>query len=133
MTHTTDLSLPYRPFHCGIFIDPALYRLGKYRLRYTDGEEVFFDVIYGENISSGKLACTFGEDETEFDPDTLCESALYEISYSTLPMSVNGETYYTTLFENPHPEKEIAELTYLPEQDVRVTVKHIDYHYGKRK
>lgn len=131
VTHTTELSLPYRPFHCGIFIDEDTYRLGDYLLRYTDGEEVRFPVIYGENISSSSLACSFGEDDTEFDPDTLCESALYEISYSTVPHAEDGLTYYTTLYRNPHPEKEIESFTYLPRRDAALTVKHIDYHYGK--
>lgn len=126
VTHNADLLIPYRPFHCGIFIDPDLYHLGQYRLRYTDGEEIFFDVIYGENISSKSLACSFGEDDTEFDPDTLCESALYEISYSTVPSVIDGETYYTTRFKNPHPEKEIADFTYLPRQDVTVNIKRIE-------
>ncbi len=133
VTHTVDLHIPYHPFFCGVFLDPEQYLLGKYRLRYTDGEEVFFDVVYGENISSRDLACSFGEDDTEFDPDTLCESALYEISYSTVPHSQNGVTYYTTLFENPHPEKVIADLTYLPIKDAEVTVRHIEYYYEKRK
>ena len=126
VTHTAEHRIPYRPFHCGIFIDPEVYHLGQYRLRYTDGEEVFFDVIYGENISSSSLSCVYGEDDTEFDPDTLCESALYEISYSTIPSVIDQKTYYTTRFKNPYPEKEIAEFTYLPKQEVSVTVKSFE-------
>ena len=126
VTHTTDHRIPYRSFWCGIFIDPETYLLGRYRLRYTDGEEVFFDVVYGENISSSSLACAFGEDGAEFDPDRLFESALYEISYSTLPSVIDGETCYTTRFKNPHPEKEIADVTYLPLQNVTVRIKKIE-------
>ena len=126
LTHTADHKLPYHCFWCGTFIDRDTYLLGQYRLRYTDGTEAFFDVIYGENISSSSIQCAFGEDDAVFDPDLLFESALYEISYSTVPSVIDGKTYYTTRFKNPHPEKEIAELTYLPKQDVRVTLHHYE-------
>lgn len=127
VTHTTDMLLTYHGFVDGIFIEPEIYRMGQYRLRYTDGTETYFDVTYGENISGGRIACAFGSDPLAFDPDTLCDAALNEVSYSTVPLSVDGVTYYKTAFLNPYPEKEIESLTYLPEKEATVTVLQAEY------
>ena len=128
VTHTTDMLLTYHGFVDGIFIEPEIYHMGQYRLRYTDGTETYFDVTYGENISGSKIPCAFGSNPMEFDPDTLCDSALNEVSYSTVPLSVDGVTYYKTAFLNPHPDKEIESLTYVPRKDFAVTVRSADYN-----
>lgn len=128
VTHTTEAMFNYHPFWCGGFIDKDQYTLGKYCLEYTDGEKVYFDVVYGENISSDKTPYIIDdEDSAEFDDVTLSESALSEVSYSTIPSKADGKTYYTTAFLNPHPEKEIKEFTYQPIQDAKVIIKEVKY------
>lgn len=128
VTHTTDTIFPYNAFWCGTFIDKDKYRLGKYCVTYTDGTKAYFDVVYGENISSDKTPFIIDDiDNSEFNDVTLSENSLSEVSYSTIPLKINGKTYYKTAFLDPHPEKEIMEFTYLPEKDATVTVQKAEW------
>ncbi|MBQ8599816.1 MAG: family 20 glycosylhydrolase [Clostridia bacterium] len=130
VTHTTDLLIPYKPFYDGDFIVDEEYRLGAYRLTYTDGTACTFPVSYGDNIASADLSCSF-EDDTVFDGVNPTAPALGEVSYSTIPCVVDGKTYYKTAFLNPHPEKEIASFEYVSEKDATVTVHQAEYN-GKK-
>lgn len=127
VTHTTDRKHSYHTFVDGLFIEDEVYHLGRYKLTYTDGTEVFFDVKYGTNISNKNHPCTW-ENNGEFDPDmNLYASPLGEVCYSALPSVHNGMTCYTTAYENPHPEKEIAKLEYLSESDATVELISVEY------
>ncbi|MBR2352884.1 MAG: family 20 glycosylhydrolase [Clostridia bacterium] len=128
VTHTTERSVPYRIFYDGVFIDDKEYRMGQYRLTYTDGEQVFLPVVYGENIASADLPCLFGATPEDYDPNTLSgSSSLREISYSTVPTRIGDKTYYTTAYLNPHPEKTVSDFTYLPIREEAVTVHSVLY------
>ena len=127
VTHTTDRKHPYHTFVDGLFIEDEVYRLGRYKLTYTDGTEAFFDVKYGTNISSRDLSCSW-ENEGEFDPDmNLYASPLGEVCYSALPSVREDVTCYTTAYENPHPEKTVKSFEYLPESDAKVTLFEVQY------
>lgn len=126
VTHTTDRKHKYFTFVDGLFIEDAVYHLGRYKLTYTDGTEAFFDVKYGTNISNRDIPCSWGGEEIEFNPEsTLDASALSEVCYSAIPSTHNGVTYYTTAYENPHPEKEVKSFEYLSESDATVDVLEI--------
>lgn len=128
VTHTTDAYFKYIPFWCGYFIDTDKYRLGKYCLEYTDGTKVYFDVVYGENISNENTPYIDNDiDNSQFNDVTLSEDALSEISYSAIPLVINKKTYYKTAFLNPHPEKTILNFTYIPEKDAAVTVEKAEW------
>lgn len=127
VVHTTDLCLPYKCFYDGDFIVDEDYRLGVYRLTYTDGTECFFPVSYGDNIASCDLPCNFASDDAVFDGVNPSGNALGEVSYSTVPCVIEGKTCYKTAFLNPHPEKEIASFEYVPERDATVTVYSVHY------
>lgn len=102
ITHTTEYSLPYKSFYDGVFIVDEKYLLGHYVLRYTDGSEARLPVKYGTHI-----ACAhFG--------DYLHETGLREASYSTMPRKYRDGIAYECVYENPHPEKKLAGICYLP-------------------
>lgn len=110
VTHTTQKSIPYKVFYDGVFIEDEIYRMGKYVLTYTDGTVAEFPVVYGTNIASDKLGQT---EEGEVDPTLgVAEAALYEVSYSTVPMGDGKRTVYRTAFKNPHPEKQVGSFVY---------------------
>ena len=128
VTHTTDLNIPYKAFYDGIFIEDSVYHMGNYKLTYTDGTEVLFDVKYGTNISNCDIPCTLEDSAEDFDPDlTLDCSALGEVSYSTIPSRQRDKTWYTTVFCNPHPEKSIRSFEYLPDTDAAVELLEVKF------
>ena len=128
ITHTTDADFKYQPYWCGSFIDKEKFLLGNYKVTYTDGDSVSFEVIYGENIASQEIPYIKTEvDNSEFNDVTLTENALSSMSYSTIPQQADGKTVYKTAFLNPHPEKQIDKIEYVPIQSSNVTVCKIEY------
>lgn len=118
VVHTTPLNIPYKVFYDGVFIEDELYHMGNYKATYGDGTTELFEVKYGTNISSIALEV---DGELEYDPeDCLDNTAIGEVSYSTLPVSINGKTYYKTLFSDPHPEKELVSFEYVPDTESEV-------------
>lgn len=116
VTHTTDLLIPYKFFHDGTFIDDDVYLLGNYRLTYTDGESVTFPVVYGTNLSNSNIK----------DPYT---NLLYrEVNGSAMPKFIGDEIYYTCMFENPYPEKEVQSFNYEPIQKANVYLKEVKFN-----
>lgn len=121
VTHTTSHRIPYKVFYDGIFIEDEKYVLGHYKVTYTDGTTHLLEVKYGTNISYDALSPIVGKEDPEYDPETsLDNSALDEIVYSTLPARKAGRTWYTTVYPNPYPEKQVASFEYLPTMDVQV-------------
>ncbi len=125
LTHSTEHFIGYRPFYDGMFIERDKYALGQYKVVYADGQVEYLDVIYGENISYSGHKCDFDEeiDNSDFDDTlTLSETALSEVSYSTIPCVRNGKTFYRTAFIDPHPDVAIDSITFVPAKDVSVTL-----------
>ena len=129
ITHTTKKNIPYKVFYDGVFIEDELYHMGNYRVTYTDGTTALFEVKYGTNITNSAIPYATADDAESFDPDTLnrASSALLEVSYSTLPCVEGGKTWYTTAYKNPHPEKEIEKIEYVPDTDDTVEILKIEY------
>ncbi len=128
VTHTTDCKHTYHSFVDGLFIEDEVYHLGNYKLTYTDGTEVFFDVKYGTNISNCNIPCSWGEASVDFNPEsTLDATSLNEVCYSAIPTSADGKTFYTTAYRNPYPEKTVASFQYLPDTDATVELFSVEY------
>lgn len=116
--HTTPLSIPYKAFYDGVFIEDEKYHMGNYLATYEDGITELYEVKYGTNISNEAIKTA---DSPEYNPeDGLDNSALGEISYSTIPFYINGKTYYKTLFADRHPDKELVSFVYVADTDATV-------------
>ena len=123
VTHTTPLRIAYKSFYDGVFIENSVYHMGNYKATYEDGSTELFEVKYGTNIASKDLKTA---DNPDYDPeDGLDNSALGEVSYSTLPVCIDGVTYYKTVFPDPHPDKKLLSFVYIPDTDAAVTVLEI--------
>ena len=129
VTHTTDKSMKFQSFYDGRFIEDDVYRMGEYRVTYDDGSVAALEVKYGTNISSRDIPIALEGDAADFDPITMAgtASALIETSYSTIPESIDGKTWYTTAYPNPHPDKKIVSVEYHPETDDSVELRCVRY------
>lgn len=103
IVHTTDHKIDYKVFYDGVFIEDEKYLLGRYRITYTDGEKTYLDVKYGTNIS-----CKHYDKE-------LTDGGFAEVSYSTLPIRFKDGFAYETVYEDPHPEKAVRSIEYIPQ------------------
>ena len=102
--------------------------MGRYVLTYSDGETAEFEVKYGTNIASDSIKCTLGYDGTEQNPElSVAESALGEVSYSTVPRAINGRTWYRTAFKNPHPEKAVCAFEYISDNGEQVDIMSVRF------
>ena len=95
-------------------------------MTYTDGTETKLEVKYGTNIASSAIFCSLGDNKEGFNPTSLDESALGEVSYSTIPFRKNGKTWYKTAFLNPYPEKTIRAVEYLPDRPEKVEILSVE-------
>jgi len=121
--HVTDLEIPYKVFYDGIFIEDDIYRMGEYRITYTDGTVLTYGVKYGTNISSDQLSFDRYEGEEMDLNNTMDECAIGEVCYSCIPIRKNNRTYYRTAFVNVYPDKMIATIEYIPEKEAKVEFK----------
>jgi hexosaminidase len=106
ITHTTDCMIPYHAFYDGEFIVDEVYNLGNYEITYSDGEKAYLPVKYGTNISY----CDLGDNYYD-------RTLYYEVCYTTLQQRYGKDFYYKCKYENPHPEKNIASIRYVPNED----------------
>ncbi len=129
ITHTTDKNIPYKSFYDGVFIENDVYHMGNYRVTYADGTTSLLDVKYGTNIANSAIPYEVNDNDDTFDPTTLnsASGALVEISYSTVPHTESGKTWYTTAYRNPQPEKKIESVKYVPDTDAKVETLRVEY------
>jgi hypothetical protein len=100
--HYTDFTIAPCMFWCGTYIVDSVYLLGKYEVEYTDGTIAYLPVKFGTNIGTGAVKSG--------------ARIIKECSYSALAIpTANGYTYEHA-YENPYPEKTIANITYVPEE-----------------
>ena len=111
--HTTDMRIPYKFFYDGVFIEDSVYLLGHYELTYGDGSTVFFPVKYGTNIS------TLGSIDADgiISPDARGNCSYKEVSGRALHVDIDGKRFYKCAYENPHPERDVVGIRYIPLPD----------------
>ena len=102
ITHTTTHSIPFELAWDGIFITDEKYLLGSYEVSYTDGTVATLPVRYGSHIGCATQMKTLGNSE------------FLQLLYGVLPMMQDGRYIYRTAYEDPHPEKTVAAVRYLP-------------------
>ena len=113
--HSTDYYKNPAYFWDGIFIEDSVYLIGNYEIRYTDGSVGYLPVKYGTNIgTAGYVPTEVKIDYAAAEGEAVSERHLRELAYSTLPERI-GEVYaYNHVYENPHPEKKIESISYIP-------------------
>lgn len=98
--HAANHSVKPRMFWCGGTIEESVYLLGHYEVTYTDGTRAYLPVKLGTNIASRNAT----------------EREIKEAAYSTVAIK-DGEQYlFEHLYEDPHPEKKIKAITYVPKE-----------------
>ncbi len=105
--HTAHHTVPSTFFWCGIFIEDAVYLLGHYELSYTDGTKALLPVKLGTNVAS----------------HTASEWQVNEAGFAAHAIPDGEGFLFEHLYENPHPDKKIATITYLPaegKEEIRV-------------
>lgn len=112
--HTTNVYIPYKVFYDGVFIDPAVYRLGCYHVTWEDGSQMTFPVDYGTTITCrcAPLAADTVRPEDGFSVP--CDSSFYEVCGAARPYNTPDGIWCEWAFENPHPDKKIVSFTFEP-------------------
>ncbi|MBR3806312.1 MAG: family 20 glycosylhydrolase [Clostridia bacterium] len=96
-------------FWDGVFILDEKYLLGKYKITYSDKTEAFLPVKFGTNIGPY---------------NSPIQSNFKEVLYSTLPIKNDYGYLFEHLYDNPHPQKQIERIEYIPEagkEDIKIT------------
>jgi len=130
VTHTTDRFLKTK-YYTSELLDPNRYDMGAYVVTYQDGSTAKLPVVYGENISCSDLAWIDPSDQdiqswldrTQNDKLRFVSPSIRGVAYTTLPVREGRETWYTTVFANPFPEKTVVSLAYQPPQGSDWTVR----------
>ena len=104
ITHTTSHSIRFEWFWDGIFITDEKYLLGNYELTYTDGTVATLPVRYGSHIGCSEFSRTLGNPE------------FMQLVYGVLPILHDGGYAYRTVYEDPHPDKTLSAVRYVPTQ-----------------
>ena len=91
-------------WYVSLFVSVCLekYLLGSYEVSYTDGTVATLPVRYGSHIGCATQMKTLGNSE------------FLQLLYGVLPMMQDGRYIYRTAYEDPHPEKTVASVRYLP-------------------
>lgn len=124
--HTTDfVKKKIYPFYDGMFMVESDWLMGNYEVRYTDGSVAKLPVLFGLNVSTSDAVRLYG---AGIDCNGMDSSLVSEMIGITLPEIEDGTVWYRTEYENPCPDKEIAEVKYVrvmddPAAEVRFTYK----------
>lgn len=132
INYATDYSVKYEWFVDGVFPEEKVYKIGQIRLSYSDGTQDLRPIVFGENI--GKHNVSWDRERLENpqrgEPIYKVDEQLYEVSLRTLPNQKNGKTFYAFPIQNPHPEKELVDVTVevLEDKSCQVFVDEIAYY-----
>lgn len=135
ITHTTDRLMKKYVFYDGVVIEDRVWKIGDYIVTYSDGTTAMLPVRYGFNISNKHLHFAYnnhGLVETvgaSLPIKKLAEKhkpITYTVTWLHKPPEiieecVDYDIYYTTVYENPHPEKQIADISYKPLPEIDKT------------
>ncbi len=108
--HKTDMSMKYKVFYDGVFIEDDIYIIGNYRLVYTDGTEVLLPIKYGYNLIDCKV-----------DPD-YGNTAMIEPLGASKHLMIGDDVCFKTSYRNPFPEKEIQGIYLEPDKSKNCTI-----------
>lgn len=134
ITHSTDMSVPYREFVDGVFPEGEEFRnkylVGQYLISYDDGTEHTADIFYGEHIASDSTPSYRAGTEKKaekVDGDPGVERVRLDLTLSSLageviPTFEDGKLVCKTYIKNPFPQKKIAKVSFVERTDREHTV-----------
>ena len=109
ITHTTDKRIEYKYFVDGTFIEQDIYEIGEYVLQYTDGTESRIPIVYGQNISNKDVIWDRVLDE--YGVNYKLDYLLIEATSTSLPVRLDGTTFYKFIVNNLYPNKNIQSIS----------------------
>ena len=123
--YQTDYHPEFQWFVDGVFPEDSKYKIGEVCFLYADGSKSSLPVRYGDEI--GYWHASRKRERMQDQNMYQVDDHLIETTYGTLPVREGEETYYRHMFKNPHPEKELAQITVQtdPEKHCSITVKEI--------
>lgn len=129
ITHATPCLMKNYVFYDGIFFVDKMWHMGDYRIDYTDGTLALLPVRYGCEISHNKLwfngknpalnnsvgnAIPIKVTSEPHHPIFFNTPFMYNPPKENTDVTVDYDVYYSCVYENPYPEKEIKGVTYVP-------------------
>ena len=125
LSYHTDYHPEFQWFVDGVFPEDSKYKIGEVCFLYADGSKSSLPVRYGDEI--GYWHASWKRERMQDQNMYQVDDHLIETTYGTLPVREGEETYYRHMFKNPHPEKELAQITVQtdPEKHCSITVKEI--------
>ena len=125
LSYHTDYHPEFQWFVDGVFPEDSKYKIGEVCFLYADGSKSSLPVRYGDEI--GYRHASWKRERMQDQNMYQVDDHLIETTYGTLPVREGEETYYRHMFKNPHPEKELAQITVQtdPEKHCSITVKEI--------
>ncbi len=131
ITHTTDRLMKKYVFYDGVVVEDDVWHIGNYIVSYTDGTKELLPVRYGFNISNNHLLFNYKNSGLVETVGAACPVKIsgdkhkpitYTVTWLRKPPEILDEEIdydmcYKCVYENPHPDKEIVNITYqaLPE------------------
>lgn len=115
LKHTTDITMPYRVFVDGFFVDERNYLLGWHILENEAGKQYELPVIFGSNISNEKVTAVRRDDPHYICDQYLVSSQYEEVSAETLPeIDSDGITWYQCSYLHPEAGAKLKYIRFKP-------------------
>ncbi len=102
--HSCDFDMPHISFDCGYWIESEEFHIGDYHITFTDGSEMTYPVIWGENIGPTFAVGGAQSDDHNVAPQSIMEAA----GIALVHPDEKGCVSYRVLIPT---EKEIASIT----------------------
>jgi len=101
--HTTTRDMSYKPAVDGVFLDKNEYLLGYYIVTCENGREAKIPLHYGESIANidDRFTKPSGEQESNDGSVKSSVNTLKAVSYTALPVEMDGEVWYQAIFKIP--------------------------------
>jgi hypothetical protein len=107
ITHTADYSLKFEYAWDGVFITDEKNLIGNYELTYADGTVATLPVRYGSHVGALHPKQTVGGAE------------FTQLLGGAIPVPHRDGYAWRTLYEDPHPDKTLLGVRYLPLEHCR--------------
>ncbi len=73
--HSCDFDMPHISFDCGYWIETEDFHIGDYHITFTDGSEMIYPIVWGENIGPCFSCAGAAADDGNAAPMSIMEAA----------------------------------------------------------